>query len=206
MKTKIAKRVLLVTCFLALFVAGASSALAFPSNNNNCDGCHTNTDVLTLTSNATGTVDAIVGVPFVLTLDGADGVELLKIVSGLENNDQFTFSVEAVEDNSANDGDTATGVISVDVTITPLAAGTYTIRFWVASSSQLSKSLDVSVDVVENTDTTFTPTPTPTTTPEPTTNPVETWTTLMYLFNAVTAVLLVVFAIVMLKRTNGARN
>jgi len=200
MKAKLAKRVLLVTCFLALLIAGASTALAFPSNDNNCDSCHTTTDVLTLTSNATGTVDASYGVPFVLSLDGADGVDLLKIVSGLENNVNFTFSLSEIEDNGDDDTNTDEGAISVDVTVTPLSVGTFTIRIWAAASSQLSKSLDITVDVAENTDTTFTP-PTTTTPTETTTDPVETWQTLMWLFNAIAAVMLVVFAIVIIKRS-----
>ncbi|MFW9907593.1 MAG: hypothetical protein ACFFEF_03385, partial [Candidatus Thorarchaeota archaeon] len=60
MKLKLAKRVLLVTGFLALFVASASMALAYPAQNAQCADCHTNTSVLTLASNATGTVDAMV--------------------------------------------------------------------------------------------------------------------------------------------------
>ncbi|MDF1538920.1 MAG: hypothetical protein P1Q69_08455 [Candidatus Thorarchaeota archaeon] len=201
MKAILSKKILLVTCFLTLVVAGASSALAFPSNNTNCDGCHITTDVLTLTSNATGTVDATVGVPFVLSLNAADGVELLKIVSALENNDQFTFSLSEVEDNGDDDASTDAGVVNVDVTVTPLAAGTFTIRIWVAAPSQLSKSLDISVDVSENTDTTFTPTPTPTTPTETTTDPIETWRTMMYLLNPIVAVMLIVFAFVIFKRS-----
>lgn len=203
MKAKLAKRVLLVTCFLALLIAGASTALAFPSNDSNCDTCHTTTDVLTLTSNATGTVDASYGVPFVLSLDGADGVDILKIVSGLENNVNFTFSVSEIDDNSDDDTNTDAGAISVDVTVTPLSVGTFTIRIWAAASSQLSKSLDITVDVAENTDTTFTPptTTTPTSPTETTTDPVETWQTLMWLFNAIAAVMLVVFAFVIIKRS-----
>ncbi len=201
LKMKLAKRLFLVTCFLALFVASASFALAFPSNDNACDTCHTTTDVLTLTSNATGTVDATVGVPFDLDLDASNGVGYLKIVSAWSNNDQFSFSVSEVEDDSSDDTDSAAGEIALVLTITPLAAGTHTIEIWVAAASQLSANLLVTVEVAENTDTTIT-TPTTTTTPtEPTTDPVETWTTLMYLFNAIAAVMLIVFAVIMIKRT-----
>jgi hypothetical protein len=203
MKLKVVKRVLLVTCFLALFVASASMALAFPSNNNQCDGCHTNTSVLTLTSNATGTVDSTVGIPFVLEVDASNGAEMIKLVSEWENNDQFTFSVMEIEDESGDDTDAAVGEILVEITITPLAAGTFTIQLWTAAATQLSAELLVTVNVAENTDTTIPTTPTTPTTPTaPTTDPVETWTTMMYLFNAVTAVVLVVLAIVMLKRTS----
>ncbi|MFW9847756.1 MAG: hypothetical protein ACFFF4_01365 [Candidatus Thorarchaeota archaeon] len=205
MKLKLVKRVLLVTGFLALFVASASMALAFPSQENECDQCHTNTSVLTLTSNATGTVDATVGVPFVLQLDASNGAEIIKIVSAWENNDQFGFSVMQIDDGSGDDGDAGTGEITVDLTVTPLSQGTYTILVFTAAASQLSARLEVSVDVAENTDTTLTTTPTPTTSTSPTvptTDPVETWTMLMYLFNGIAVVVLIVFAIIMLKRTN----
>ncbi len=200
MKMKLAKRLFLVTCFLALFVASASFALAFPSNDNACDSCHTTTDVLTLTSNATGTVDATVGVPFALDLDASNGVGYLKIVSAWSNNDQFSFAVLEVEDDSSDDTDSAAGEIALVLEITPLAVGTHTIEIWVASASQLSANLLVTVEVVENTDTTTTTTTTTTPT-EPTTDPVETWTTLMYLFNAIAAVMLIIFAVIMIKRT-----
>ena len=202
MKMKLAKRLFLVTCFLALFVASASFALAFPSNDNACDSCHTTTDVLTLTSNATGTVDATVGVPFALDLDASNGVGYLKIVSAWSNNDQFSFAVLEVEDDSSDDTDSAAGEIALVLEITPLATGTHTIEIWVAAASQLSANLLVTVEVVENTDTTITTTTTTTTTPTViTTDPVETWTTLMYLFNASAAVMLIIFAVVMMKRT-----
>lgn len=205
MKLKLVKRVLLVTSFLALFVASASMALAFPSQTNECDSCHTNTSVLTLTSNATGTVDAIVGVPFVLQVDASNGAETIKIVSSWENNDQFTFSVMQIDDGSGDDTDSGAGEILVDLTITPLSQGTFTVLMFTAAASQLSARLELTVDVAENTDTTFTTptttTPTETTPTIPTTNPIDTWTTLMYLFNGIAAVVLVVFAIIMLKRT-----
>ncbi|MHA1907643.1 MAG: hypothetical protein ACW98Y_10150 [Candidatus Thorarchaeota archaeon] len=207
MKLKVVKRVLLVTGFLALFVASASMALAFPSNNNPCDQCHTTTDILTIVSNATGTVDATAGVPFVLEVDASNGAELIKIVSDWSNNDQFTFSVMEIEDESGDDTDAAIGEITVELTVSTTAVGTHTIEIWTAAATQLSAQLTVTVDVTENTDTTLpTTTTTPTTPTETTTDPVETFTTMMYLFNAVTAVLLIVFAIVMLKRTNLARS
>lgn len=203
MKTKALKKVLIVTCFLALIAAGATTALGFPTSDTECgnSGCHDTQDVLTISSNATGTVEATLGVPFILVVDASNGANTIKIVSDWANNDQFTFSSTQVEDDDTDDIDTDSGQISAEVSITPNAVGSHTIRIWVAAGGDLARSLDVTVDVEENTDTTFTPTPTPTTPTEPTTDPVETWTTLMYLFNAITAVVLVVLAIIMLKRT-----
>ena len=192
MKLKVVKRAILVTSFLALFIASASMALAFPSNNNPCDQCHDTTDVLTLTSNATGTVDATQDVSFVLQVDASNGAEMIKIVSDWSDNDQFLFSVMEIDDEDANDTDSAIGEITAEIAITPLSGGTYTIEIWTAAAGELSATVQVTVDVSGDT---------PTTPTGPTTDPVETWTTLMYLFNAVTAVLMVVFAIIMIKRT-----
>ncbi len=192
MKLKVVKRAILVTSFLTLLVASASMALAFPSNNNPCSQCHDTTDVLTLTSNATGTVDATQDVSFVLQVDASNGAEMIKIVSDWSNNDQFSFSVMEIDDEDANDTDSAIGEITVEITITPLSGGTHTIEIWTAAAGELSATVQISVDVAGDT---------PTTPTAPTTDPTETWTTMMYLFNAVTVVVLIVFAIIMLKRT-----
>jgi len=159
---------------------------------------------LTLTTNATGTVDATQGVPFTLVFDGSNGVEHLKIVSDWADNAQFTFSIMDVADDGSGDADAVEGEMSVSVTVTPLTAGDYTIRVYVAAGGALSARADVTVSVQENTDTTFT-TPTTPTTSTDTTDPeearIELWTFLMYTLNPIVAVMLVIFGIVMLKRT-----
>ncbi|MFW9918988.1 MAG: hypothetical protein ACFFED_05265 [Candidatus Thorarchaeota archaeon] len=203
MKPKLAKKLLLVTCFLAIIVAGGTQALGFPTSNTECGDCHTNQSVLTLSSNATGTVDATVGVPFTLIFDGGNGVADLKIVSAWADNDQFLFSLTQVEDDGTGDDDSNPGEISAEISITPLAAGTFTIKVWVAAGEQLSASVEVSITVEENTDTTFTPptSTTTTTTVDPEQERVELWTFLMYTLNPIVAVMLVIFGVVMCKRT-----
>ncbi len=204
MKANVAKKLFIVTCFLAILVAGGTQALGFPTSNSECNSCHTNEGVLTLTTNATGTVDATQGVPFTLVFDGSNGVEHLKIVSDWADNAQFTFSIMDVADDGSGDADAVEGEMSVSVTVTPLTAGDYTIRVYVAAGGALSARADVTVSVQENTDTTFT-TPTTPTTSTDTTDPeearIELWTFLMYTLNPIVAVMLVIFGIVMLKRT-----
>lgn len=205
MKKKLVKTLLIVTCLLTVFVAGGTYALAHPSYDQECDVCHTDTSVLTLTSNATGTVSAMVGVPFTLVLTAGNGAEAMKIVSTWANNDQFTFSETLVEDGQSGDTNAASGEITADVTVTPVAAGSYTIRVWTATGpGLLSKSLDVAVDVAQNTATTL-PTTTTTTTTTPTTstgptNVIEQWQFDLVSFNIIAAVVLLVLGAVICKR------
>jgi hypothetical protein len=202
-KKKLVKTLLIVTCLLTVFVAGGTYALAHPTYDQECNVCHTNEDVLTLTSNATGTVDAKVGVPFLLVLNAGSGAEAMKIVSTWANNDQFTFSETLVEDGQTGDTNSASGEITADVTITPIAAGSYTIRVWTAAGpGLLSKSLDVAVDVAQNTETTLpTTTTTQTTSTGTTGNTIEQWTFDLISFNVIAAVVLLVLGVVICKRT-----
>lgn len=199
MKPKLVKKLLLVTCFLAIIVAGGTQALGFPTSNTECGDCHTNQSVLTLSSNATGTVDATVGVPFTLVFDAENGAEHLKIVSAWENNDQFIFSITEVEDDGTGDSNSNEGEITTEITVTPIADGTFTIKVWVAAGGELSANTEVTVDVAENT--TFTPPTTTTPTVDPEQARVELWTFLMYTLNPIVAILLLIFGVVMCKRT-----
>ncbi len=199
MKPKLVKKLLLVTCFMAIIVAGGTQALGFPTSNTECGDCHTNQSVLTLSSNATGTVDATVGVPFTLVFDAENGAEHLKIVSAWENNDQFIFSITEVEDDGTGDSNSNEGEITTEITVTPIADGTFTIKVWVAAGGELSANTEVTVDVAENT--TFTPPTTTTPTVDPEQARVELWTFLMYTLNPIVAILLLIFGVVMCKRT-----
>jgi len=199
LKPKLVKKLLLVTCFLAIIVAGGTQALGFPTSNTECGDCHTNQSVLTLSSNATGTVDATVGVPFTLVFDAENGAEHLKIVSAWENNDQFIFSITEVEDDGTGDSNSNEGEITTEITVTPIADGTFTIKVWVAAGGELSANTEVTVDVAENT--TFTPPTTTTPTVDPEQARVELWTFLMYTLNPIVAILLLIFGVVMCKRT-----
>lgn len=208
MKKRLVKILLIVTCLLTIFVAGGTYALAHPSYDQECDLCHTNTSVLTLTSNATGTVSAMVGVPFTLELTAGNGAEAMKIVSTWANNNQFTFNsadTYLVEDGQSGDTNSASGEITADVTVTPVAAGTFTIRVWTAAAGQLSKSVDVAVDVAQNTATTLptttttTGSTTTTTSTEPT-NAIGQWTYDLISFNVIAFAVLLVLGAVICKR------
>ncbi len=188
-----------ISFILIIIVSGAFLAIGFPDQTSECDVCHTNTSVLILTSNATGTVEAVNGVPFVISINGSNGVEALKIVSDWADNSKFSFSLMQISDGDPDDSDADTGEISVDISVTPLETGSFTIRIWVAAPGQLSASLDVSVDVSENTSST-TPTTSTTTSATPTQDPVETWTSLMLTINPIVAVVLIVLGFVLFKR------
>ncbi|MFW9768413.1 MAG: hypothetical protein ACFFF9_07915 [Candidatus Thorarchaeota archaeon] len=171
---------LIVTLGLvALIAAGAFSVTAIPSQTNPCGNCHTATGVLVLTSNATGTVDATVGVPFVLMFNqtgysGGDGKVAIGLRSGWADNSQFTFTEIGVEDGDPSDLNPTSDQVTVSVTLTPTAAGSWTIRAWTAGASgMVGTSLDISVSVSAASTTTTTPTTTtqPTTTPTGTTTP-----------------------------------
>ena len=78
---------------VVLLAAGAFSVTAFPTQTYPCGDCHSTTGVLILTSNATGTVDATVGVPFTLMLSqtgysGGDGKVAIAIKYGWADNVQ----------------------------------------------------------------------------------------------------------------------
>ncbi|MFX1580235.1 MAG: hypothetical protein ACFFBJ_11345 [Promethearchaeota archaeon] len=165
-----------------LIAAGVFSVEAFPTQTNPCGNCHTTTGVLVLTSNATGTVDATVGVPFVLMLNqtgysGGDGKVAIAIRSGWSDNDQFSFTEQGVEDGVASDLNPTSDQVTVAIELTPLSAGSWTVRVWTAGKSgMVGTSLDISVAVSAATSTTTTPTTTEPTSSSPTTPTTSTGT------------------------------
>lgn len=152
-------RLLIILTLLSTILFAVPYAFSFPGQTNECDSCHTSTGSLDLSSNATGTVQAVVGEPFVLYFDAA-GSGTLSIQNGWTNNSEFTFSVQLVEDNSGDDLNANANEIEASITVTPLSEGDYTIRIWSAAAGALAISLDVSVNVSQGTSTTFTTTPT----------------------------------------------
>jgi len=170
---------------VVLIAAGAFSVEAFPSQTNPCGNCHTSSGVLVLTSNATGTVDATVGVPFILVVNqtsysGGDGKVAIAMRPGWSDNAQFTFTEFSVEDGEASDLNPASDQVTVSFTLTPTAAGSWTIRLWTAGKSgMVGTSLDISVSVsaaTTTTTTTTTGTTTTTTTTDTTSSPTTTST------------------------------
>ncbi|MHA2069623.1 MAG: hypothetical protein ACXABY_35110 [Candidatus Thorarchaeota archaeon] len=199
MKYRNRTKLLVVMGFMALLVVGANSALAFPSQSAGCgidQACHATAGTITVSTNATGTVNAVAWVNFTLTIDSGNGADQVAIRSGWEDNSNFLFSLEDIEDDSSNDQNAAIGEISTSITITPTTVGTFTIRIWSVSATLLGTSQDIVVDVAENTDTTPPPT-----TPTPM-DPIEVWTMLMYLFPAVATVILVVLGVIVFRRAS----
>ncbi|NHI90048.1 MAG: hypothetical protein EAX87_11045 [Candidatus Thorarchaeota archaeon] len=161
---------------VVLFAAGAFSVTAFPTQTNPCGNCHDTTGVLILTSNATGTVDATVGVPFTLMLSqtgysGGDGKVAIAIKSGWADNAQFSFTDQGIEDGQSGDLNPTSDQVTISVTLTPLAVGSWTVRVWTASpTGWVGTSLDIAVTVSTASTTTTTTTQTTTTSTTPTTS------------------------------------
>ncbi len=143
--------ILVVSVSLLILAAGASMTIAFPSSTTECgtSGCH-NTYSLTVTSNATGAVNATVGKPFILNIDaigytGGDQAFFVNIESSWADNDQFSFTTTSIQDNGTGDLNVNLNEISISVEFTPTSAGTHTLRIWAAGSNDVAGSLDVVV-------------------------------------------------------------
>ena len=155
---------------IVIFAAGTFSVAANPTQSQPCGNCHTTTGVLVLTSNTTGTVDATVGVPFGLTVyqtsyPGGDELVAIAMKTGWSDNNQFSFTEFGVTDGTTYDLNPAFDQVTVSFTLTPLAAGSWTIRLWTAGKQNMvGTSLDISVSVSEPITTTTTPTTMTTTT------------------------------------------
>jgi hypothetical protein len=179
------REILIVALGLVVLIsAGAYSVRAFPSQANPCGNCHSATGVLVLISNATGTVDATVGVPFVLIVNqtgysAGDGTVAIGLRSGWSDNAQFSFTEEnAVQDGDAADLNPTTDQVTVSFTLTPLTEGSWTLTIWAAGKSgMVGTSLDISVSVSAATTTTTTTTETSTTTTPPPSSTTTTSTT-----------------------------
>ena len=130
----------------------ASFSLARLGYTSACDGCHGTSGVLTLTSNATGTVDATLGVTFTLVVDsdgysGSDNLYCISLQSGWADNDDFTFTASEVQDGDTEDTNSNQNEITATFQFTPLSTGSFTINIWAAAAGDLATLLEVSVDV-----------------------------------------------------------
>jgi len=143
-----------ITLFL-LIAAGGMLVSAYEDEAIPCYMCHNVTDVLTLTSNATGTVDVFLGEEFTLIVD-ADGYTrgdrnfVISIYKNWADNSEFNFTEGYVSDDSIKDLNPQMRAIRVSITFTALTLGDHTIQIWTASKLNLSKSLDVDVSVTVN--------------------------------------------------------
>jgi hypothetical protein len=144
---------LVLTTIIALSVLWATSySLAYLTSTKECGQCHTITGVLTLTSDAGGTIDATIGIPFTIEVystgyTGGDEAYGISVQSGWADNDDFSFTPDAVADQSSEDTNSNVNEITSSFEFTPLSAGSFTIRIWVAASGSYSTSLDISVSV-----------------------------------------------------------
>ncbi|MFW9919493.1 MAG: hypothetical protein ACFFED_07825 [Candidatus Thorarchaeota archaeon] len=148
------KQVIVTFLSISLLIVFASQyVISYPGQTTECDACHNTQGVLTLTSNATGTVEVELGGSFSLLLDstgytGGDNNYIISLQAGWEDNNQFTFTPTEVEDGGTGDLDSSTNEIQALFPFTANNAGSFTIRFWVAAAGDLATSLDVSVSVL----------------------------------------------------------
>lgn len=198
MKRKILMGLPIVIGVFVLLLASSSLVIASPGSTSECgtSGCHDDFNVIDLTSDATGTIDAIQGVNFTIQYTTDTSSDLLKVLGGWANNSQFLLYGNVVADNEVGDLNSADGIITADVTFTPLVPGTLTIRAWVATTGGIGDSLDVTVTVTENTS--FT---TPTTTPPDDFDPIATWEFMMIVINPLAGVILILLAFIILRKT-----
>ncbi len=133
-----------------IIAAGVSMTIANPEYTSECGPtCHS-TISITVTSNATGTVNATVNKPFILNIDavgytGGDQAFYVSIKPGWADNDQFNFTTTSVQDDSEDDDNKLPNEISISVEFKPESAGTHTLRIWAAGKNEVAGSLDVTV-------------------------------------------------------------
>ena len=129
---------------------------AFPTSTSECgtSGCH-DTVNLTITSNATGLVNATVGEPFTLNINAEGYTEgdqefYVNIEPSWADNDQFSFTTTSVQDNGVGDLNSNLNEIAISVEFTPLSIGTHTLRIWTAGKNDVAGSLDIAVSAAYN--------------------------------------------------------
>jgi len=190
MKRNHVKKLVVALSFFALLVAATGSVVANPDLTNECGGtgCHETFGTLTLTTNST--VDAETGVSFTLQIDAGNGAEYVAVKKGWADNDYFNVSESLVQDGSTNDTNAADGEISVEIIITPLTNGTYTLRIWTAADGGLAESFDVTVTVAGPLGTT----------PPPPVDLFGIWSMMMILVPIAAGVILLIFGYLALKR------
>ena len=147
------KIILLLTITISLFMlAGSNTTLGSPSQTGECGLCHGTQGSMTLTSNATGTVNAIEGVPFALVFQaggyaGGDLQFYIAMEASWADNGQFISSRVSVQDNSVDDSDATTNQITTSVSFTPTAIGTFSLEVWTAANPDFATFLIVAVSV-----------------------------------------------------------
>lgn len=156
MKSSKKLSIVIIFCFLTIVFSGAYSAIGRPTFTNECgsSGCH-DTHTMTISSNATGPVNANVGVSFTLVVDATSndggaksGDMAVAVLSGWADNNQFSFTDQSIIDDAAGDSNANIAEMTVTFTFTPLNAGSWTLRIWTGAKGDLAQVLDVSVSVI----------------------------------------------------------
>ncbi|MFW9909957.1 MAG: hypothetical protein ACFFEF_15420, partial [Candidatus Thorarchaeota archaeon] len=160
MRTSKKLTITLVFSVFIILIAGAYAATGKPERTSECAPCHALDPVLmTISSNATGTVNAKVGSQFSLVVYAASldtnpvaGSLAVKVYSGWANNNQFSFADPLIViDNGAGDSNANNVQITTTFTFTPLTVGSWTLRIWTAAAGgdtgRISQKLDVTVSV-----------------------------------------------------------
>ena len=147
--------IVILFCFLAIAFSGAFSTLGSPDYTGECglSSCH-ETHTMTISSNATGTVNAKVGISFSLVINAASldskaksGDMAVTVLSGWADNNQFSFTDQSIIDDEAGDSNANIAEMTVTFTFTPLNVGSWTLRIWTGAKGDLAQVLDVSVTV-----------------------------------------------------------
>ncbi|MHA2192140.1 MAG: hypothetical protein ACXAAR_01795 [Candidatus Thorarchaeota archaeon] len=156
MKSSKKLTIILVFSFLAIGLTSAYTALAKADYTAECGTCHdTSPTEVTISSNATGTVNADLGTPFSLVVDSSSsatkaGDTATTVLSGWAENNQFSFTDQSISDNDPEDTNSNLGQMTVTFTFTPIAVGTWTLRIWAAAKGGHAASLDVTVSVTSS--------------------------------------------------------
>ncbi|MGY5879950.1 MAG: hypothetical protein RTV31_06845 [Candidatus Thorarchaeota archaeon] len=149
--------VLLVATLIVMLVAG--NAFAYPNLETNCSssGCHDEVTGMSITT--VSTIDVAPGEIFQVDVvaTGAGSDLVLRIPTGVENNDDFTIVIPTgtdgngrVDDNDAMDLDPADDAIHAIYNITaPSFTGTFTLAIYAAQHTPSAISSLITVNVVQ---------------------------------------------------------
>ncbi len=181
---------------ILIVTAGANIVSATLTQTAECGGCHDNAASININTDVTGTVAASVDEPFTVTIDATGGAILLRIEKSWStvDNDMFDYSTQVVHDNGAGDTNSAEGEISVEIEVTPLVGGQYTLRIWVGGEYPNANSVDIEVDV-EGATTGFTPTE-----PVDPAELISIWYTMMFILIPLVGIIMIILAIYIIRR------
>lgn len=146
--------------FLIIAISGTFVVWSLPTITSECGipACH-GTYTMTISSNATETVNVVVGGSFSLVIDAeshasspTEGDMAVVVRNGWANNSEFSFIEGVILDNGDGDSNEVLGEITTLFYFSPQTEGNLTLRIWTAGVGAISKSLDVLVSaIIDNT-------------------------------------------------------